>query len=118
MGKGKPAKRELWFSVTDFKVKTFTAGGPGGQHQNHSNTAVRITHVRSGASAECREFRSQHQNIRAALEKLKNSGTFRAWLNRQMLGNPLPPEEQVERDMDPLNLLIMGKTDGKWRVID
>lgn len=56
MGKGKPA-RELLFSVTDFKMTTFTAGGHGGQHQNHNNTAVRITHVRSGASAESREFK-------------------------------------------------------------
>jgi hypothetical protein len=121
MGKGKPAtRRELAFSVgkDQFKISTFTAGGPGGQHQNTSNTAVRITHLKSGATGVSREFRSQHQNMRAALRRLAESGTFRAWVNRQLLGNPLPPDEQVARDMDPSNLLIMGQQDGKWRVID
>lgn len=115
---GHSARRELAFSVTDFKMKTFTAGGPGGQHQNTSNTAVRITHVRSGASAESREFRSQHQNKAAAFRKVVNSGKFRMWLNREILGNPLSPEEQVRRDMHPSNLLIMGRTGGKWKIID
>jgi len=122
MGKGKPARGnlELAFSVgkDKFKISTFTAGGPGGQHQNTSNTAVRITHPDSGAVGVSREFRSQHQNMRAALHKLKDSGKFRAWVNRQLWGSPEPAEERVRKDMDPSNLLIMGKVDGKWRVID
>lgn len=114
------SKRELAFSVPKekFKITTFTAGGPGGQHQNHSNTAVRITHPDSGASAECRMFRSQHQNKMRAFRNLVNSGKFRVWVNRQLLKNPLPPEEQVKRDMAPENLLIMGMTDGQWKIID
>ncbi|SRR6266568_1334471 len=121
MGKGNPAnsrKRELAFTVPKekFVIKTFTAGGPGGQHQNHSNTAVRITHPDSGASAECRMFRSQHQNKMTAFRNLVNSGKFRTWVNRQLLGNPLPPEEQVKRDMHPDNLLVMTMTDGKWKI--
>lgn len=40
------------------------------------------------------------------------------WLNREILGNPLPPEERVRRDMHPSNLLIMSMQDGKWRIID
>lgn len=113
-------KRELAFTVPKekFKITTFTAGGPGGQHQNHSNTAVRITHPDSGASGESREFRSQHQNKMAAFRKLTSSGKFRVWVNRQLLLNGLSPEEQVERDMDPRNLLIMGRDQGRWKVID
>ena len=112
--------RELAFSVPreKFKITTFTAGGPGGQHQNHSNTAVRITHPDSGASAECRMFRSQHQNKMQAFRNLVNSGKFRTWVNRQLLKNPLPPEEQVKRDMHPDNLLIMAMTEGKWKIIE
>lgn len=113
-------RRELAFTVPKekFKITTFSAGGPGGQHQNHSNTAVRITHPDSGASAECREHRSQHQNKMAAFRKLVASGTFRAWVNRQLLKDRLPPEEQVERDMAPENLLVMEMTDGKWKITD
>lgn len=114
------SKRELAFSVTrkDLKIDTFQAGGPGGQHQNHSNTAVRITHPASGAVGEARDNRSQHQNMRAALRRMTASGKFRAWVNRQLLGNPLPPEEQVEKDMVPSNLLVMGRTGDRWEVID
>jgi peptide chain release factor 1 len=120
MGKGKPAQRkELAFSVTrkDLVIQTFTAGGPGGQHQNTSNTAVRIIHPASGAAGEARDSRSQHQNMRAALKRMAESGKFRSWVNLQLLGNPLPPEEQVERDMAPHNLLIMGRQNGRWKVI-
>lgn len=108
--------RELAFTVPreKFRITTFTAGGPGGQHQNHSNTAVRITHPDSGASAECREHRSQHQNKMAAFRKLTSSGKFRAWVNRQLLLDGLTPEEQVERDMAPENLLVMTRNEGRW----
>lgn len=122
--KPKPrGNRELAFSVTrkDLKIDTFSAGGPGGQHQNTSNTAVRITHIPSGAAGEARDSRSQHQNMRAALKRMAESGKFRAWVNRELFGNPIPAEEQVKRDMAPENLLIMARgeeTGGKWKIID
>lgn len=113
-------KRELAFSVTrkDLRIETFAAGGPGGQHQNTSNTAVRITHPASGASGVARDSRSQHQNMRNALHRMVESGKFRAWKNRMLLGNPDSPEVCVEKDMAPGNLLIMGREEGHWKVID
>ena len=122
--KPKPrGNRELAFSVTrkDLKIDTFSAGGPGGQHQNTSNTAVRITHVPSGATGVARDNRSQHVNMRTALKRMAESGKFRAWVNRELFGNPIPAEEQVKRDMAPENLLIMARgeeTGGKWKIID
>lgn len=112
-------RRELAFSVTrkDLKIDTFSAGGPGGQHQNTSNTAVRITHLASGAVGEARDSRSQHQNMKAALHRMASSGKFRTWVNRQLLGNPLPPEEQVERDMAPGNLIITGYENGHPKIL-
>ena len=112
--------RELVFSVTgkDLKIDTFSAGGPGGQHQNTSNTAVRITHIPSGAAGEARDSRSQHQNMRAALKRMTETGTFRAWVNRELLGHPLPAEEQVKRDMHPSNLLVMTRENGTWKLTD
>lgn len=111
-------ERELAFSVPKekFKITTFSAGGPGGQHQNTSNTAVRITHPDSGASEESREFRSQHQNKMAAFRKVVASGKFRTWVNRQLMGEPA--EKRVERDMNPSNLLIMGRKEDRWKIID
>lgn len=60
------------FPVTkkDLRVDTFCSGGPGGQHQNKTESGVRITHIETGISAECRESRSQKENKRRALHKL------------------------------------------------
>lgn len=65
-------KREKLASYTkkDFRVDTMCAGGPGGQHQNKTQTAVRITHIETGLSAESREFKSQLQNKKSAFRKL------------------------------------------------
>ena len=54
----------------DFRVDTFRAGGKGGQHQNTTDSGVRITHIESGISAECREGRSQDQNKKTAFRRL------------------------------------------------
>jgi len=54
----------------DFRVDTFRAGGKGGQHQNKTDSAVRITHIDTGLSAESREERSQPLNKKIAFRKL------------------------------------------------
>ena len=45
------------------------AGGPGGQHQNKTSSAIRA--VWQGYSVVVRDQRSQHQNRRLALERLQ-----------------------------------------------
>lgn len=56
----------------DILVETFRAGGPGGQHQNTTDSAVRATHEPTGLSAVAREDRSQHRNRSMALARLQN----------------------------------------------
>jgi protein subunit release factor B len=113
-------EKELLFSVTlrDCKVDTFSAGGPGGQHQNTSNTGVRITHRESGATGESRESRSQLQSKKAAFRRMAESQKFQLWLKKKSWGNPEPAEQRAEKDMDPSNLLIMGRPEGRWKIID
>jgi len=53
------------------RVETFRAGGPGGQHQNTTESAVRLTHLPTGVKAVAREDRSQHRNRTVALERLR-----------------------------------------------
>jgi len=66
------ARGELLYSWTakDFRVDKFCAGGPGGQHQNKTESAVRITHIESGISAESRSERSQLINKKIAFNRL------------------------------------------------
>lgn len=106
-------KLVLSVSIKDCKVDTFRAGGPGGQHQNKTSSGVRVTHEPSGAVGESREQRSQLQNKRAAFIRMTQTPKFQTWM-RVALGHEAVIESQVARDMEPQNLLVEGKVDGKW----
>jgi peptide chain release factor 2 len=55
----------------ELKRDTFRSGGPGGQHQNKTESGVRYTHLPTGVAAESRSERSQHKNDANALAMLK-----------------------------------------------
>ncbi len=53
------------------RVETFMAGGPGGQHQNRTESAVRLIHLPTGLRVLAREERSQYRNRTKAVERLR-----------------------------------------------
>jgi peptide chain release factor 2 len=55
----------------DLKRDVFRSGGPGGQHQNKTESGVRYTHLPTGIAAESRSERSQHKNDANAMALLK-----------------------------------------------
>jgi peptide chain release factor 2 len=55
----------------ELKRDVFRSGGPGGQHQNKTESGVRYTHLPTGVAAESRSERSQHKNDANALQLLK-----------------------------------------------
>jgi peptide chain release factor 2 len=55
----------------DLRRDTFRSGGPGGQHQNKTESGVRYTHLPTGIAAESRTERSQHKNDANAMKLLK-----------------------------------------------
>ena len=65
-----PAGRDLEINPRDLKFKTYIASGPGGQHRNKSDTAVRVTHLPTGIQA-CSEHKSQYRNKVLALSALR-----------------------------------------------
>ncbi len=57
--------------LRECEVETFRASGPGGQHVNKTESAVRLTHSPSGVVVTTREHRSQHKNKALGLRKLR-----------------------------------------------
>src|SRR4051794_14995480 len=62
---------EIEIKPDDLKRDTFRSGGPGGQHQNKTESGVRYTHLPTGVAAESRSERSQHKNDDMAMKLLK-----------------------------------------------
>jgi peptide chain release factor 2 len=53
------------------EVETFRSSGPGGQHVNKTESAVRLRHLPSGIVVSSQQERSQHRNKGLCLQKLR-----------------------------------------------
>jgi len=101
-------KRKNWFialhtlAVPDFNdetlnerdviFETMRASGPGGQHVNKTDSAVRATHKTSGIVVTAREERSQLMNKKLALARI-------ALRLREQKRNALASQEQLRWEL-------------------
>ncbi|MDR6319621.1 peptide chain release factor family protein [Actinoplanes couchii] len=57
----------------DVRVDVYRDSGPGGQHRNKVETAVRLTHHPTGTVVTAVDSRSQHENRRVAWQRLQTA---------------------------------------------
>lgn len=79
------------------RVETFSAGGPGGQHQNRTESGVRLVHVPTGVRVVARDERSQHRNRTLALRRLRERLERRNRRRTPRIPTGVPRREKKKR---------------------
>jgi protein subunit release factor A len=81
----------------DCRGDTFRGGGPGGQHQNTTDSGVRLTHHPTGIVVTARDERSQHRNRALALERLRKRLAQLRRKEKRRIATKVPAAERRRR---------------------
>lgn len=92
-----PEDVEIDLKPDDYRVDKFGASGPGGQHVNKTESAIRLTHHETGIVVQCQDEKSQHKNLAKAIRVLKT----RIYEKKR-------EEEQAKRDSERKSLIGSG----------
>lgn len=82
---------------SDIKVEFYRGSGPGGQHRNVTDSAVRIRHLPTGIVAQASESRSQLQNRDVAMERLRSALEKRERKVKKRIATRVPKKAKENR---------------------
>ena len=82
---------------SDLKIEFYRGSGPGGQHRNVTDSAVRIRHLPTGIVAQAAESRSQARNREMAMKRLEEALERRERKIRKRIKTKVPHIEKEKR---------------------
>ena len=86
--------------LAECRLETFRSGGPGGQHQNVTESGVRLVHLPTGVRVVARDERSQHRNRSIALKRLRDKLADLIREPRPRVPSRVPASERAKRLQD------------------
>jgi protein subunit release factor B len=89
-------------------IDYYRASGPGGQHRNTTDSAVRIRHLPTGIIVQATESRSQLRNREVAMERLATALRKRMQKRRPRIATKTP-KRAVEKRLELKKLISRKK---------
>ena len=100
--------------LSECKVETFRSSGKGGQHANKTDSAVRLTHIKSGIQVTCQDERSQLLNKRKCIKELRKRIKANNFIPKRRIKSR-PTRSSVEKRLSSKKHLSDKKKNRKFK---